>query len=154
MAFAGTTWLVSGGELPWSPEDIREHLNLLDPSFDSLIKSVIASQCIKHGAGFRGQVWAVSRGDDLGAFFATVQRLGNVVNIGPAYTGKYDKTTPFHDVEIAPDPEKARKAFRSIINWCWDDEGIYRAMRSEDRGIYRAPGRGADLSPETLQAAE
>lgn len=139
------TWLVNGGEPIWTPEDIREHLRLLDPSFDGLLKGVIASQCVKHGAGFRGQVWAVSRSDDLGAFFATVQRLGRVVNIGPAYTGKYDKTTPFHDVEIGPDPVKARKAFRAIINWCHEDEDIYRAMRAEDRGVYRAP---------VMQAAE
>lgn len=130
MTYAGTTYLVSGGELPWTPEDIREYLGLLDPSFDDLIKAVIASRCIAAGCGFREQVWAVARGEDAADFFKRANGLGKLVKIGPAYLrGK----VTYHDCEVGPDPVKARKAFRSIINWCWDDEGIYRAMRREDR---------------------
>lgn len=130
MTYAGTTWLVSGGELPWTPEDIRGHLGLRSTDFDLTIHAVIASQCINHGVGFRDQVWAVARGDDLGDFFKRANKLGKLVKIGPAYLrGK----VTYHDCEIGPDPVKARKAFRSISNWCWDDEGIYRAMRREDR---------------------
>lgn len=145
MAFAGTTWLVSGGELPWTPEDIREHLRLSDPSFDDLIRTVIFSECNRLGVGFRDQVWAVARGDDLAAFYAKANSLGKLVKIGPAYLrGK----VTYHDCEVGPDPAKARKAFRSIINWCWDDDAISRAIINERRGVYRTPiVRGADLSP-------
>lgn len=136
MTYAGTTWLVSGGELPWTPEDIREHLRLLDPSFDHLIDAAIFSQCSRYGVGSRGQVWAVARGDDLGSFFARANAIGKLEKIGPAYLigGK-----SYHDCTYGVDSDKARKAFRSIINWCHDDEGIYRAMRREDRGEYRTP---------------
>lgn len=144
MTYAGTTYLVSGGELPWTPEDIREHLGLLDPSFDGLLKGVIASQCIRHGVGFRGQVWAVARGDSLSDFFARANKIGKLEKIGPAYdlAGK-----PYHDCLFGVDKNKARKAFRSIINWCWDDDQISRAIINERRGVYRTPiVRGADVS--------
>lgn len=132
MTYAGTTWLVSGGELPWTPEDIRAHLGLRSTDFDTLISTVIASQCINHGVGFRDQVWAVGRGDDLGDFFKRANKLGKLVKIGPAYLrGK----VTYHDCEVGPDPVKARKAFRSIINWCRDDEAIYRALRREGREL-------------------
>jgi hypothetical protein len=134
MNLSGPTNLVSSGELPWTPEDIRAHLRLLDPSFDSLIKTVIASQCFNAGCSLHGEVWAVCRGDDLGDFYARLRRIGRLSKIGPAYqVGKHT----YHDCEFGPVPEKARKAFRAIINWCHQDEGIYRAMRREDRGEFR-----------------
>ena len=130
------SYLITGGELPWSVDEIREELGLLDPSFDGTIRAVIASQCFKAGCGMRGAVWAVPRGDDLAAFLDKVRSLGRVVKIGPAYQRGKDT---FHDCEFSPDPVKARKAFRSIINWCWDDLGISSAILRERRGEYRTP---------------
>lgn len=134
MTFAGPTYLVTSGELPWKPEDIRQHLRLLDPSFDGLISAAIASQCLNHGTSFHGRVWSVARGDDLSAFLAQANKIGKLVKIGPAYQRQ---GITYHDCEYGIDPVKARKAFRSIINWCHDDEGIYAAMRREDRGEFR-----------------
>ena len=132
MTKAGPTYLVSSGELPWTPEDIRAHLGLRSTDFDTLISTVIASRCINHGVSFRDQVWAVARGDDLADFFKRANKLGKLVKIGPAYP--IGKVT-YHDCEYQPDPVMARKAFRAIVRWCWDDDGIYRAMRREDREL-------------------
>lgn len=140
MTYAGPTYLVSGGELPWTPEDIRAHLGLRSTDFDQIIGAVIASQCINHGVCFHGQVWAVARGDDLADFFKRANKGGKLVKIGPAYLRG---TVTYHDCEVGPDPVKARKAFRAIVRWCRGDEGIYRALVNEAR----TPVRGADLSP-------
>lgn len=123
------SYLITGGELPWSVDEIREELGLLDPSFDKIIKAVIASQCIEAGCGMRGAVWAIPQGSDRAG-------LGRLVNVGPAYQRGKDT---YHDCEYEPDPVKARKAFRSIINWCWDDLGISDAIVRERRGEYRQP---------------
>lgn len=131
-----TTYLIIGGELPWSAEGIREELGLLDPSFDRTIKAVIASQCISSGCGMHGAVWSVPRDGDLAAFYAKANSIGRLVKIGPAYVSR---GVTYHDCEYGVDPTKARKAFRSIINWCWDDIGISEAILRERRGEYRQP---------------
>lgn len=147
--FAGLTYLVTSGELPWTPADIREHLRLLDPSFDALIQTVIFSECNRAGCGFNGAVWSVARGDDLSDFLRRANAKGKLVKIGPAYDRQ---GATYHDCEYGVDPDKARKAFRAIINWCHEDEGIYRAMRREDRGEFRTAW--PERSTPTLMAAE
>lgn len=132
--FAGITYLISGGDLPFSAEGVREQLGLLDPSFDKIITPVIFSQCSKHGAGMNGKVEAVARGDDLGAFLSNANSIGCLVKIGPAY----DRNgATYHDCEYAADPVKVAKAFRAVCNWCWDDLAISNAILRERRGEFR-----------------
>lgn len=134
MAFAGPTYLITGGELPFTAESVREQLGLLDPMFDKLIETVIFSQCSKHGAGMNSAVWAVARGDDLGGFFKAANKNGRLVKIGPAYSRN---GTTYHDCEYAADPVKVAKAFRAVCNWCWDDLHISKAIIRERQGHFR-----------------
>lgn len=134
IAAVGTTWLVSSGELPFTAEDVREHLDLLDPCHDALIKTVIFSECNRLGCQNTGAVWSVARGDDLADFFKRANRLGKLVKIGPAYDR--DGLT-YHDCEYVADPQSVAKAFRSVVNWCWDDVSISNAIIRERRGEFR-----------------
>ncbi len=146
-------WLVSGGELPFTAEMVREQINLLDPSFDKLIQTVIFSECNRLGIRMTGAVWAVSRGDDLADFYSRAHKIGKLVKIGPAYERQ---GTTYHDCEYGVDTRDLAKAFRAVCNWCWDEEAISRAILRERRGEYRTVWpivRGADLS-RVMEAAE
>lgn len=129
-------WLVNRGELPFTAEMVREQINLLDPSFDKLIQTVIFTECTRLGIRMAGAVWSVARGDDLADFYRRANKIGKLVKIGPAY----DRNgTTYHDCEYGVDPRARAKAFRAVCNWCWDEEAIARAILAERRGEYRTP---------------
>lgn len=145
MTMYNGTVLVTSGEAPFDASDIRERLNLLDPSFDKRISAVIGAKLAKGRCGRNGEVWSVPRGDDLAAFLAAVNKIGKLAKIGPAYNRH---GTICHDCEYAADPVAVAKAFHAVFNWCWDDVAISNAILGERRGSFR-PAR-----VQHLEAAE
>lgn len=135
----GPTYLISGGDLPFTAEDVRRELDLLDPSYDRLITAIIASAVLqiesRNRCSLRHQVWSVSRGDDLAKFYAKLRRIGKLDRIGPAYEFR---GATYHDCSFVPDSRHYRKALQAIVNGCWDDLGLSNTILRERRGEYRS----------------
>lgn len=136
----GPSYLVSGGDLPFTAEDVRGELDLLDPSFDRLITAIIGSAVLqiesRNRCSLRHQVWSVSRGNDLAKFYDKLRRIGTLDRIGPAYEFR---GAVYHDCSFRPNPKLFAKALKAIVNACWDDLGLSKAILRERRGEYRQP---------------